>query len=142
MSEQTPAIVVGFDGSDSARGALAWAARHAALTGAPVELFATWAMPKNYGYAMAFESNLDLAGDTQKALDEAVAAIADEFPDVTFRTQVVEGEPRSALVARSKAAQMLVVGSRGHGELTGMLLGSVSGYCVTHAACPVLVMRG
>lgn len=141
-SDRRAPIVVGFDGSDSSRRALEWAAGQGKLTGEPVELLASWSMPKNYGYAVAFESTVDLAEDTRTLVDEAIAAAQAAHPGVEFQAKIVEGEPRSTLVTRSKIASMLVVGSRGHGELTGMLLGSVSGYCVTHAACPVLVVRG
>ncbi|MEU3985934.1 universal stress protein [Streptomyces sp. NPDC026672] len=55
--------------------------------------------------------------------------------------QVVEGHPAAALTEAAKDAELLVVGSRGHGAFTGMLLGSVSHHCVHHATCPVLVVR-
>jgi nucleotide-binding universal stress UspA family protein len=57
------------------------------------------------------------------------------------RTEVVEGHPALVLVEVSNGADLLVVGNRGHGGFAGMLLGSVSEHCVTHAHCPVLVMR-
>ena len=62
-------------------------------------------------------------------------------PKVQFRPVVVEGHPAPALVDASRGASLLVVGSRGHGEFAGMLLGSVSEHCVTKAHCPVLVLR-
>jgi nucleotide-binding universal stress UspA family protein len=54
---------------------------------------------------------------------------------------VIEGHPAPALIEASRGADLFVLGSRGHGEFVGMLLGSVSEHCVTHAHCPVLVLR-
>lgn len=142
MSEQKlRPIVVGFDGSDPAHRALTWAAKQSKAIGNPVEVLTTWQWPTNYGYVMAFDSSYRPDEVARDMLDEAVAAAASAHPDVTFVPHVVEGEPRQMLVTRSREAEMLVLGCRGHGELTGMLLGSVSGYCVTHAHCPVLVVR-
>jgi len=55
--------------------------------------------------------------------------------------RVIDGHPAPVLVEASKGAELLVVGSRGHGEFVGMLIGSVSEYCAAHALCPVLVHR-
>lgn len=54
---------------------------------------------------------------------------------------LVEGDARDVLVKASRGAELLVVGSRGHGRAVGAVLGSVSSYCVHHAACPVVVVR-
>jgi nucleotide-binding universal stress UspA family protein len=58
------------------------------------------------------------------------------------RTEVAYGHPSQVLVEKSKTADLLVVGNRGHGAFTGMLVGSVSIHCVTNAVCPVVVVRG
>lgn len=142
MSEQElRPIVVGFDGSEPSHRALAWATRQGQVTGAPVEVLTTWQWPTNYGYAMAFETTYRPDDVAREMVEEVVHKAASEHRDVTFFAHIVEGEPRNVLVDRSSEAEMLVLGCRGHGELTGMLLGSVSGYCVTHAHCPVLVVR-
>lgn len=65
-----------------------------------------------------------------------------KHPGVKIESRVVEGHPAPVLVEASKGADLLVVGSRGHGEFAGMLLGSVSEHCVSNAPCPVLVLRG
>lgn len=58
------------------------------------------------------------------------------------QTEIAYGHPAQVLVDATRDADLLVVGHRGHGAFTGMLLGSVSMYCVTNAACPVVVVRG
>jgi nucleotide-binding universal stress UspA family protein len=57
-----------------------------------------------------------------------------------LRWAIVQGPPAQVLLDAAAGAQMLVVGSRGHGTLAGMLLGSVSQHCVQHAPCPVVVI--
>jgi nucleotide-binding universal stress UspA family protein len=135
-------IVVGVDGSDSSVRALEWAARQAALTGDTVEAITTWQWPTSFGWAVAYPDGWSPQADAQQVLDEAVDPVRTQHPDVTFVSTVVEGHPAPVLVEASKEAELLVVGSRGHGQFAGMLLGSVSEHCVSHAHCPVLVTRG
>jgi nucleotide-binding universal stress UspA family protein len=79
--------------------------------------------------------------DAQKVLEEALEPVAQAYPGVTVKGRTVEGHPAPVLVEASRGAELLAIGSRGHGELAGVLLGSVSEHCVTHAHCPVLVLR-
>ena len=74
-------------------------------------------------------------------VDDLVGPVAARFPSVAFRTRSVEGHPGEVLVEASRHAELLVVGSRGHGVLSGVVLGSVSQHCTVHAASPVLVHR-
>ncbi|HUJ67020.1 MAG TPA: universal stress protein [Acidimicrobiales bacterium] len=134
-------IVVGVDGSESSVRALAWAAGHAELTGSVVEAIATWEWPSSFGFGLVVPEGWSPADDAQKVLDKAIEQVAPAHPGLTIRTRIVEGHPAPALVEASTGAELLVVGSRGHGEFAGMLLGSVSEHCVTHAHCPVLVVR-
>lgn len=131
-------IVVGVDGSDSSERALHWAARQAELTGGVLEVIATWEWPANYGW---IPGDWDPQADMTKVLGEILDRLRVAHPDVTLRAKVVEGHPAPVLIEASKGAELLVVGSRGRGEFAGMLLGSVSEHCVTHAHCPVLVAR-
>jgi nucleotide-binding universal stress UspA family protein len=134
-------IVVGVDGSDSSVRALSWAARQAELTGSSLEVITTWEWPTDYGWALPFPSGWDPSADAQKVLDQTVEPMQQAHPTVAIRATVVEGHPAPVLINASTGAALLVVGSRGHGEFAGMLVGSVSEHCVTHAHCPVLVMR-
>ena len=83
----------------------------------------------------------DPAAEATKVLDDAVAKLRARHPSVEIHTSVTEGYTAQILVEASAGADLLVVGSRGHGEFAGMLLGSVSEHCVAHAHCPVLVFR-
>jgi nucleotide-binding universal stress UspA family protein len=133
-----PKIVVGVDGSESSRRALRWAARQAQLTGARLEVVITWELPTSFGWVPAYPSDFNPA----KAADDEVSAALADYPDVVAQTTVVEGHPAPSLLQASRGADLLVVGSRGHGEFAGMLIGSVSQHLVSTAHCPVLVWRG
>ena len=74
-------------------------------------------------------------------LDGALETFRAAHSGVPVQPVAVQGHPAPVLVEASRGADLLVVGSRGHGEFAGMLLGSVSQYCVTQAHCPVLVFR-
>ena len=79
--------------------------------------------------------------DALDMLEKFVAELDARTPAVDVRTQVEKGNPAEVLIARSKEADLMVVGSRGHGGFKGMLLGSVSQHLVAHADCPVVVIR-
>jgi nucleotide-binding universal stress UspA family protein len=134
--------MVGVDGSPSSLAALGWAAQQAEFTGATLEVLGSWEWPITYGASVALPEDYDPAADTRRELDDAIASGRAAHPNVVFRATVVEGHPAPSLVEASKGAELLVVGSRGHGAFAGMLLGSVSEHCVANAFCPVLVMRG
>ncbi|HEX4127681.1 MAG TPA: universal stress protein [Acidimicrobiales bacterium] len=140
-SSGTSRIVVGFDGSDSSTDALAWAVRQADLTAATLEVVMTWEWPTSYGWSVPIPDGFDPESDVRKALDIAVAGVLVDHPGLKVNPRLVNGHPAPALVEASKGADLLVVGSRGHGEFVGMLVGSVSEHCVTNAHCPVLVHR-
>ncbi len=143
-AEQAPGtgrVVVGIDGSPSSLDALAWAARQADLTGSGLEIVMTWEWPSSYGWAMPVPTGFDPEEDVRRSLEAAVERVRAEYPDLSIDPRVVSGHPAPILVEASKGADLLVVGSRGHGEFVGMLIGSVSEYCATNARCPVLVHR-
>ena len=68
-------------------------------------------------------------------------ARSSEGDGVEIERRVVEGAPGAVLVEESRGADLLVVGSRGHGGFAGLLLGSVSQQCAHHAECPVVIVR-
>ena len=131
-----PVIVAGVDGSHCSLEALRWAARQAELTGAELHAVMAWSLPEIYSYTPR-----DFEGDARKALEVAIEQALGKQPRVPVTAQVVEGHAAEALIDASRDAQLLVVGRHGHGAFTGMLLGSVSQHCVTHAHCPVVVIR-
>jgi nucleotide-binding universal stress UspA family protein len=139
-------VVVGVDGSPGSEKALRWAIGQAQLMRAAVVAVASWQDPVasgyySFGFAPVFTDDEDWAAVTEKYLHESVAGAVEELrPDVQVVTRVVQGNPAQVLLDAAAGAQMLVLGSRGHGTLAGMLLGSVSQHCVQHAPCPVVVV--
>lgn len=132
-------IVVGVDGSEGSIEALRWAGRQARATGAPISVIAAWDLPMYFGYAPAMD-DIDWAASARQGLDQAVEKAAiDE--DIILSRHVVRGHAGTVLVDAGRDAELLVVGSRGHGAVAGMLLGSISQYCTQHASCPVVVVR-
>jgi nucleotide-binding universal stress UspA family protein len=136
------AVVVGIDGSASSKQALAWALRYADTAGLPVTAVLAWEIPANYGTAAMVLPAAEFAEGAQRELKQVVDEVAAAYPQVRVEKRIVEGHPAKVLLKEAEHAQLLVVGSRGHGGFVGAILGSVSHYCVTHAHCPVLVLRG
>jgi nucleotide-binding universal stress UspA family protein len=139
-------IIVGVDGSPSAAAALRWAVRQAEVTGDTVEAVIAWQYPivgGAYGWpVVAMIDGTDFAALAEKTLDKAIAEATEPGSAITVDRKVVEGYPASVLVEESADADLLVVGSRGHGTFSEALLGSVSQHCSHHARCPVVVVRG
>ena len=138
-------VVVGVDGAPTSESALAWAFEEASFR--RVELVAVhgwteFASENSYAFARQFVVDWDVVVTRQEEqLAERLAGYGEKFPDVTVR-RVVEGGPaRQLLLDHARGAQLVVVGSRGHGELGGLLLGSTSQALMHHAPCPVLVVR-
>jgi nucleotide-binding universal stress UspA family protein len=145
MASGQELVVVGVDGSAESVAALAWAARYGSASGARVRALLAWHYPGAVGgppVEKAPEAVRDHTEEQMQAtLDEAVAkAVPGQEPAV--ETAKGYGHPAQVLIDASKEADLLVVGSRGHGAWTGMLVGSVSIHCVTGAFCPVVVVRG
>ena len=137
----SPRIVVGIDGSSDSLAALEWAARQAELTSSTLEVVTTWEWPNSYGVPFTLPAEYDPDADARRVLEDAVAPVHVAHPSVSIRASAVKGPPASTLVDLSQGADLLVVGSRGHGEFTGMLIGSVSNHCASHAHCTVVVVR-
>ena len=141
MTGQERRIVVGVDGSGSSKAALRWAIRQAKLTGSSVDAVTAWRYPAAYGLTPGSGGTVDFEANAKNALIEALAEVSGLEPDVPVRPLVTCGIAAEVLLHEAKGADLLVVGSRGHGGFASAVLGSVSMYCVLHAHCPVLVLR-
>jgi nucleotide-binding universal stress UspA family protein len=135
-------IVVGVDGSSSSIPALGWAIHQAELTHASVLVVMAWHVPVAVGWnAPPMPPPYSPNADAESTMESVLEPIRKEHRDVIIESRIVEGHPSPVLIEASRGADLLVVGSRGHGEFVGMLLGSVSDHCVSNATCPVLVVR-
>ena len=137
-------IVVGIDGSESSQRALDWAANEARLRHARLRVVHAWLEPPLAGgYFLApapYEREaIEEAG--QEVLDKAVASIPAGSPEIAVDALLVHGTPETVLLNHADQAAMVVVGSRGRGGFTELVLGSVSRGVVHHASCPVVVVR-
>jgi nucleotide-binding universal stress UspA family protein len=140
-TDEVRRIVVGVDGFEPSTAALRWAIHQARLTGAVVEAVTAWQIPAGAGLVPPADMP-DYASDAQMVLTEAITETGTVDPEVEIRPYVVEGRAAQVLVDAAEGADLLVVGNRGHGGLAEALLGSVGQYCVRHAPCPVVIMRG
>ncbi|HVA73318.1 MAG TPA: universal stress protein [Acidimicrobiales bacterium] len=133
MTAPSLRMVVGFDGSEGSQKALLWAAEEARLRGAKVDVVRAWS-PGEFG------SDEEFAHIVDKKLEEDVHSLLGSDPGFEFKLVVQRGRPATVLMDLAKEAQILVVGSRGHGGFAGLLLGSVSQQVTTHASAPVVVV--
>jgi nucleotide-binding universal stress UspA family protein len=140
-------IVVGFDGSESSQNALNWAMDEARQRNGELRLITVWNKPPMAWYPAVLET---AAGEI--AAEESPQSIAETLQADALKTAAAEGlaatgqlvhgdSPAAALLDAARHADLVVVGSRGHGGFPGLHLGSVSSQVVSHATCPVLVVR-
>ncbi|HYJ68821.1 MAG TPA: universal stress protein [Nocardioidaceae bacterium] len=139
QEKSSSTIVVGLDGSDESEQAAAFAFEEAELRGAIVEAIHYWTpIGPDAGYReWVRQTGLDL----RRQVTECVASARAKHPTVAATEQVLEGRPSDELAARSATAELVVVGSRGHGRFVGTLLGSVSQDLLSNAHCPVVVVK-
>jgi nucleotide-binding universal stress UspA family protein len=140
-------IVVGVDHSAGAKEALRFALEEAQLRHATLRAVHAW----QFGYIglTGMEAGLPaLGGEVHEYRDAAEAALdatlREAIPEaggVQVERRVVQGAPAAVLVEESRGADLLVVGSRGHGGFARLLLGSVSQQCAHHAECPLVIVR-
>jgi nucleotide-binding universal stress UspA family protein len=128
----------GVDGSEPAGAALQWAERYVIAVGGSLRLVTAWHWPMSYGFPLVVEG-FDPEADARKVLIDARDRLS--VPAERVSVGVQRGPAGDVLVQASADADLLVVGSRGHGGFTGTLLGSVSSHCVHHAHCPVALVR-
>jgi nucleotide-binding universal stress UspA family protein len=132
-------VVVGYDGSPAAGSALDRSLSMASALEVSLQIIGVWQYPTVYG-------GYPLAGwtpeqDMQTMIDGALRERFEGDVPSWVGTSTPQGGAAQTLIEASRDAQMLVVGSRGHGGFAGLLLGSVSSACAEHASCPVLVMH-
>jgi len=139
-----PGIIVGIDGSVHSKNALEWAMKEAAIRHAPLTVIIVHPVIAGFsGRAVAYPTDDALANkasDTaQEEVDKTLAQLAGPGPE-TVTVQGVSGFPAEVLITAGRDADMIVVGSRGSGGFSRLLLGSVSSQVTHHAQCPVVVI--
>jgi len=135
----TGRIVVGIDGSTSSIDALRYAVRAARAFGTTLEAMTVWTYPA--GAELAMLAGWSPENDAHEILEAAAQEVFGAKRPTWFSTTTLSGPPARSLIEDSAGAEMLVLGSRGHGGFVGLLLGSVSSTCAEHARCPVLIVH-
>jgi nucleotide-binding universal stress UspA family protein len=139
-------IVVGIDGSPESKETLQWAVAEAKLRGAALRVVHAWAFPY-IAAGPGLDPMLDgqMIDDARRSAEELVerelSELGDEAAGVDIERILVEGAAAPALIEAAEGSDLLVVGSRGHGGFSGLLLGSVSQQCSHHAPCPLVIVR-
>ncbi|MFY1671445.1 universal stress protein [Plantactinospora sp. WMMB334] len=137
-------VVVGVDGSEVSERAVAFAFDEAARRGVPLVAAHAWRYPTSTapGDMLPLVYDRDVPGtDEEVVLAQSIAGWRERYPEVSVIRRLRHGRPGSVLIEESAEAGLLVVGSRGRGGFTGLLLGSVSHAALHHAACPVAVVH-
>jgi nucleotide-binding universal stress UspA family protein len=136
-------IVVGVDGTPVSEAALAFSFEEASLRGAPLEAVHAWSdypVPEAFGYG-GFAIDLDeVKAQEAEVLAERMAGWGSKYPDVQQRRVVARDGSARALLERADQAQLVIVGTRGLGGISRMLLGSTSHALLHHSPCPVIVV--
>lgn len=134
-------VVVGVDLSEGSKHALRWAADLAERLNAGLDVVSAWMLPAGYGWD-ALQLDWDPAAEREQWVTEMVDEVLGTARPVDLNVLVYEAAAARLLIELSEQALMIVVGSRGLGGFTGLLLGSVSAKVAEHARCPVLVVHG
>lgn len=144
MSTYQGAAVVGVDGSDVSKGAVAYAAKTAAGRGIKLHVVMAYSIPSTmFAEGMAPPQQLvdHFEKEAEPAVQEAIQIARDAAPELEITGAVAEGNPAQLFIEYSREAKMIVLGSRGLGALKGVVLGSVSAHVATNAFCPVIVTK-
>jgi nucleotide-binding universal stress UspA family protein len=145
MSANRQKIVVGVDGSEQSERALAWAIDEAKLHGSRLQVVSVWHVPAivygGPGISPALGSAID--GSFREVAEESATTAANRAREAGVEVDVdaQHGPTVDRLLDAAKDADLLVLGSRGHGGFAGLLLGSVSAQCAHHATCPLVIVR-
>ena len=136
---QTYRIVVGFDGSEGGIRALSWAVAEAAQRGGTVQAVVAWSRGA-INEPVIGTAPVDACYRATDLLASAVTAAGVAHPGVTVAEEAVEGPPARVLADAARDADLLVLGSHGHGRLFHAVLGSVAEHCIRAGVCPVVVI--
>ncbi|WP_188190477.1 universal stress protein [Nonomuraea sp. SYSU D8015] len=131
-------VVAGVDGSPSGLRALDFAFAEAAMRCVRLRAVHAWAWPHSTGFGPA---DRESEQDALRELRDLIAGSRERHPEVDVVPEVVHGHPVEVLKEAADGADLLVVGSRGHGQLAGMIMGSISQALLHHAPCPLAVVR-
>jgi nucleotide-binding universal stress UspA family protein len=138
-------VIVGVDGSEQALVAVRTAAREAVHRKQPLHIVHAFIWPSlhvNVGPVAPDLPETGLRHHAEKLLEEAAAEARAVAPQVPVTTLVIDGAATPVLLEESRGATLLVLGDRGLGGLSGLIIGSVAVHAAAHARCPVLVVRG
>lgn len=130
-------ITAGVDGTEQSLAALDWAGREAVRRGLPLRVLHVW----RYAASLATADRDTQHGWVSDGVAEAVRTVSERHPELAVSTDVVEGEVAVVLAEAAAEAEMLVLGSRGHGAVVGFLLGSVGQQVIAEATRPVVLVR-
>ena len=136
-------MLLGVDGSPANDPAVGFAFDAASRRGCPLTAVHTWTHPVSTGPGDMLPLVYDTAEveeEEARVLEEALAGRRDKYPDVQVRRRLVRAHTRPTLIEATSRAQLAVVGTRGRGGFTGLVLGSVSQALLHHADCPVAVV--
>ncbi|OKI02234.1 universal stress protein UspA [Streptomyces sp. CB02923] len=133
-------VTVGLDGTDHSLAAADWAAAEATRRGARLRLVHAW-LWRPLDVPVAADEEVQRRWATE-VLREAAVRVAGDFPELPVTREILAAETVVALVAEAAAADLLVLGSRGHSTLVGYLLGSVGLQVLRQATAPVVLVRG
>ncbi|MFY1632896.1 universal stress protein [Solwaraspora sp. WMMB335] len=136
----TMPVVVGVDGSDESLLALRFAVEQAASRGVPLRVLRAWSPPAQQWQLPPFDTR-EIAAAERALVDDVLGPWREKYPQVAMTAEAVGDSPGRVLVDASRTAGLVVVGSRGRGGFTGLLLGSVSQQLLHHSHCPVAVIR-
>ena len=134
-------IVVGVDGSAASDQALLWAAEAALRSEAELVLVHGWVYPYLGSRTTVSEPRDEMRLDAMRVLEASALKTRDLAPAVACHSIITEEGPAKAILDAAIDADLIVVGSRGHGGFAALLLGSVSRTVLQHAECPVAIIR-
>jgi nucleotide-binding universal stress UspA family protein len=134
-------VVVGVDGSEPSRHALQWAQFMAHALGAAIDAVMVWEITAAMA-AAGWVDDWNPEKETAEQLRTTLAEVLGSAPPVPVRPMIRRGSAAHELIQASQGAQLLIVGSRGHGGFSGLLLGSVSSAAAQHAHCPIMIIHG